>query len=265
MNGRQAMQASTLILLMVSAAGRATALPRQTYQALVFNGPVEGREAEYNRWYDTQHAPDVVSIQGFVTAQRYRRADIQLRPEAGTCPPYLVAYEILTDNLAKVYDDVHQRAQDGRTRMSDSMARGGGMNITYRVTSTTSWPGTADPKVSYLQVVLANARPGEEPAQDRWYRNHHAPDILAVPGFAGDLLGEAAADQMIPDARPARHLAMFRIETADLAKTIADFRAKADKMTPGPALVDLWGCTYQSIGPRLSGDAIRRQRAEAAH
>jgi hypothetical protein len=56
---------------------------------------------------------------------------------------------------------------------------------------------------------------------------------------------------------------MFRIETADLAKTIAGFRAKADKMTPGPALVDLWGYTYQSIGPKLSGDAIRQRRARA--
>lgn len=263
MNGRQAMRASTLFLLIASAPGGAIAATPQTYYALVFNGPAEGREADYNRWYDTQHAPDVVSIPGFVTAQRYRRADVQLRPGTTICPPYLVAYEIVTDDLAKVYDDVHQRARDGRTRMSDSMARGGGMNITYRVTSTANWPGTTDPKTNYLQVVLANAKPGEKFAQDRWYRDHHASDILAMPGFVSDLLGEAAVDQMIPDARPERHLAMFRIETADLAKTIAGFRAKADKMTPGPALVDLWGYTYQSIGPKLSGDAIRQRRARA--
>jgi len=42
----------------------------ETYYMYVLNEPEPGREAEYNDWYSNRQAPDVVSIPGFVSAQR---------------------------------------------------------------------------------------------------------------------------------------------------------------------------------------------------
>src|ERR1700704_107863 len=56
----------------------------ETYYYLVFSNPVAGREDEYNKWYDTQHAQDVVAVPGFVTAQRFVASETPLRT---TKPP----------------------------------------------------------------------------------------------------------------------------------------------------------------------------------
>jgi len=63
---------------------------------LVFTKPVEGREAEYNEWYDAVHLRDVGMIAGVASARRYEIAS----PEhAGAESPhrYLAIYEIDVD------------------------------------------------------------------------------------------------------------------------------------------------------------------------
>lgn len=250
--------AAGLALLLSPALAYAKA---ETYYALVFNGPAEGQEAEYNRWYNEEHAPDVVSIPGFVSAQRYKRAALQFRANAGDSPPYLVVYKIVTDDLAAVYAEVNKRAGNGQTRMSKSMARGGGMNITYRVTVQHNWPAPGKAKPAYLHVVLADPRPGENAALDTWYEQHHAPDMTSVPGITGYTIGTFSQVQMTPKPEGQNHAALFRVETQDLAAVIADFRKKAPTMTAGPAMQNLWGYTYEPVGPELSGDHIRAERA----
>jgi len=47
------------------------------YDQLVFADPTAGQEMEFNRWYDHQHAPEVVSAPGFVSAQRYVLSETQ--------------------------------------------------------------------------------------------------------------------------------------------------------------------------------------------
>ena len=73
------------LLLLISALGlqaqsapKASAKP-ETYFFLVFSDPATGREAEYNKFYDEQHGPDVTSIPGFISGRRYVMADEQLR------------------------------------------------------------------------------------------------------------------------------------------------------------------------------------------
>jgi hypothetical protein len=62
---------------------------------VVHTNPVDGREDEYNTWYDKQHLPDVLAVPGFVSATRYRLSDAQLIPLAGF--RYLAIYEIEGD------------------------------------------------------------------------------------------------------------------------------------------------------------------------
>jgi hypothetical protein len=81
----------------------------QTYYQLVFTKPVPGREKEYNKWYDEQHIPDVVAVPGFVNAQRLAVSEVQVNPKNTEIMfPYLVMYDILTDDVASVIDAFKQ-------------------------------------------------------------------------------------------------------------------------------------------------------------
>jgi hypothetical protein len=62
---------------------------------LVFTRPVEGREEEFNAWYDGQHLRDVAGLPGIVSGQRYRfheasRNSSVSAPDLG----YLAIYEV---------------------------------------------------------------------------------------------------------------------------------------------------------------------------
>ncbi|MBO0855085.1 MAG: hypothetical protein J2P18_15135 [Nocardia sp.] len=65
---------------------------------LVFSNPLDGRDAEFEEWYEKVHVPQVVATPGMVSAQRYIVADTEMSRMAG--PPahrYLVVYEMNED------------------------------------------------------------------------------------------------------------------------------------------------------------------------
>jgi len=82
------------------------------HQFLVLTNPVEGREDEYNDWYDNVHLDDVLAVDGFVAAQRFR-----LSTElAGRHPSpwrYLAIYEIEADDPAAALTRLQKVAGGG--------------------------------------------------------------------------------------------------------------------------------------------------------
>jgi hypothetical protein len=89
---------------------------------LVFTRPFEGRDEEFNTWYDEVHLPDVVAVPGVRSAQRY-----ELGPErrpAGQEPEhrYLAVYEIDGDP-AKVFPEITRRIETGEMKLSDALDR----------------------------------------------------------------------------------------------------------------------------------------------
>ena len=65
---------------------------------VVFGNPVTPeREAEFNEWYEGTHIPDVLTIPGVLSAQRYKVS--QLDSAAGATPKfsYMTVYEIEGD------------------------------------------------------------------------------------------------------------------------------------------------------------------------
>ena len=60
-------------------------------QMLVFTNAVEGRDDEFNDWYDTIHLKEVLEVPEFTAAQRYRLGDGQLFPDQPH--RYLAIYE----------------------------------------------------------------------------------------------------------------------------------------------------------------------------
>lgn len=70
------------------------------YVFVVMTNAVEGQEDEFNAWYDNQHIGDVLKVEGFKAAQRFRLAPAEAdNPKA--VHRYLAIYEVETDDLAK--------------------------------------------------------------------------------------------------------------------------------------------------------------------
>ncbi|MGE6743570.1 hypothetical protein ACQKGC_25160 [Allorhizobium pseudoryzae] len=92
----------------------------QKHIFIVYTNAVEGRDDEYNNWYDDQHLNDVLKIPGVVAAQRFA-----LSYKQRLDPPfpwkYAAIYEIETDNLDDVITPLKEWIGTDRMPRSDAM------------------------------------------------------------------------------------------------------------------------------------------------
>jgi hypothetical protein len=63
---------------------------------LVYTNALEGKDEEFNRWYDEIHIPEVLQLTKAVAAQRFRLSDAQ--PEAPEPHRFLAIYEFDVDS-----------------------------------------------------------------------------------------------------------------------------------------------------------------------
>jgi hypothetical protein len=68
---------------------------------IALTNPIAGEDDAFNKWYDTQHVPEVLDVPGVVSAQRYDIVDLPLPDDpdlpAQLPPPthrYMVIYEL---------------------------------------------------------------------------------------------------------------------------------------------------------------------------
>lgn len=93
---------------------------------LVFTNPAEGREDEFNKWYEETHVPDVLAVPGVESAQRYQLAPIEtpeLEDAPNPEPPghlYLAAYSLSRDGN-QVMQEFIERLGNGQMSLSDAM------------------------------------------------------------------------------------------------------------------------------------------------
>jgi hypothetical protein len=84
---------------------------------LVFTNAVEGRDDEYNQWYDEVHLGEVLALPEFVGATRHKLADAQMFPDQSH--GYLAIYEYKGDAADAV---AALGAAAGSLNMSDALA-----------------------------------------------------------------------------------------------------------------------------------------------
>lgn len=82
-------------------------------QLLVYSNPAAGKEAEYNRWYDEQHIPDLLKIPGVIAAQRFTT-------DGGEWS-YVTVYELDTADQAMVMEGIQSRVNTPAMVMSDAI------------------------------------------------------------------------------------------------------------------------------------------------
>ena len=88
------------------------------YIMVVQSKAKEGRDAEYNEWYDTMHLDDILALPGMTSGRRFDFA-AGLAGEPGR--PYLTIYEIQTDDIGAVMAELGKRSMDGTIRPTDSL------------------------------------------------------------------------------------------------------------------------------------------------
>ena len=279
---RAALVAAALVCLGLCAAISAALSPAQTkdavkvkakaetYYYLVFSNPVAGKEDEYNKWYDTQHAQDVVAVPGFVTAQRFVASETPLRT---TTPPakYLVIYKIVTDDLAAVTAEVSRRLETGMTVLSPTFDRASSSGTIYKTISPIidhkgDAPSAPKGKVeTYYQLVLSNPVAGKEDEYNRWYEQQHGPDVASVPGFVNWQRLKFASGGTRQGRAEYQYLVVYKIVTDNLPSVIDTFRQRSRKMATSPAFGENVGYTYKTWGPLIEGDQVRADRVRTGN
>lgn len=83
---------------------------------VVQSGPVPGKEAEYNDWYDNTHIPEICAVPGFTGARRFKVAG-----KPGEAPAYLAIYEIEADEVTAPVQEMRARAKAGKQTPSDAI------------------------------------------------------------------------------------------------------------------------------------------------
>ena len=73
---------------------------------MVRSNPKPGRETAFNDWYTDVHLPEVLSIQGFLSAQRFTLNEAQVQPDQSQ--NYLAIYEIDTDHVPATLDQLRK-------------------------------------------------------------------------------------------------------------------------------------------------------------
>jgi hypothetical protein len=94
----------------------------QNLQIVFSRVPDHVDEAEFNAWYDA-HLDEILSIPGFVSAQRFRLEPVVVDEEAGVRYRYLALYEIEGDP-AEVLAAMAERQLGTRDSYADRKAAG---------------------------------------------------------------------------------------------------------------------------------------------
>ncbi|HEY3654398.1 MAG TPA: hypothetical protein VGL34_05355 [Steroidobacteraceae bacterium] len=87
------------------------------YCLVVLSNAVDGRELEFQHWYDSQHIPDVLRVPGFTSAQRFTIAQAE-NPLPGR---YLAIYEMETESPDVATDELKRRAGTALMPLSEAM------------------------------------------------------------------------------------------------------------------------------------------------
>ncbi|HET6950210.1 MAG TPA: hypothetical protein VFI47_07540 [Acidimicrobiales bacterium] len=94
----------------------------QTTLYLVFSNPVDGKEGEFNEWYDNVHVREVLATPGMVSAQRYTLRDTEMSRMAGFETPhkYLCVYE-MDEDPDVVMGRVQEAVMSGAMQMHEAL------------------------------------------------------------------------------------------------------------------------------------------------
>jgi hypothetical protein len=118
----------------------------------------------------------------------------------------------------------------------------------------------------YTFVVLTNPTPGKEEEFNQWYNGTHIPDVLNVPGLVCAQRFKLADAQMGKD-NPYKYLALYEIETDDLAGVLKEMRARggtADMvMSDAIDMSNVGAYIFAPVAEKVLAKDVKRPRRAA--
>jgi hypothetical protein len=90
----------------------------------VTNPSSPDREADYNRWYDEKHLPEVLAMPGIQSARRYRGLDLEIPEAVGGATlgmRNIAIYEMESEDLAETMQNVWRSVAEGEMELDDSL------------------------------------------------------------------------------------------------------------------------------------------------
>lgn len=95
----------------------------------VYSNAVQGREDDFERWYRDVHVREMLQLPGFIACQRYVLSESQM----GRSHPqrHLAIWEIETDNLAALHDQLLGDMASGALTGSDAFDLSTAVNHTF--------------------------------------------------------------------------------------------------------------------------------------
>jgi hypothetical protein len=92
------------------------------YKLVIFTNAVEGKDKEFNDWYQNTHLQQIVSIKSFAQAQRFR-FHTNIVPGSANPSRYMAVYDIETDDIGASLAAMNALAASGRMPLPDSMGQ----------------------------------------------------------------------------------------------------------------------------------------------
>jgi len=213
------------------------------YAMLVFANPIPGREAEFNDWYSNTHMGDLVQLQGWMGAQRFRIVtNVQPRPSAaGYAHGYLIIWDLEETEPMKALSRMTDAIAGGKSRLGAAFnyTPGAGANGTFeaigpRITRPDgkgpTLPAASDNKTPrpnrYVLMDFANPMPGQD-AEFEKAANQTIQNVLMLPGWMAAQRYRMADTPGRPSLKP-KYLTVWETEGAS-AQAVHDTLIQGQK------------------------------------
>jgi hypothetical protein len=172
--------------------------------------------ADFNRWYDEEHMPQLLSVPGFLSGGRYEALK--------GSPKYLALYELEDHNVlrsAAYLDAVKYKPSSGRERAGPSRTGRNFLRNCYRQIHpmhTNPVEQTRGP-APFLQMGRIGIPAMVEEEFNDWYNTAYLPPYMAVPGCLG------ARRWVAVEGQP-KYLTLYEFESASVPETEAWNKAR---------------------------------------
>jgi hypothetical protein len=152
---------------------------------VVYQNPVPGRLAEYDDWYTNIHIRDALRLDGAIATQRFIVGDEQPVLDGQSVAPEFWAHTIYEwESAQKSVDGHNARAGTSLMEISRDGAFEALRDYFYRPQYLShDWSREAGFRRG-SEILTVLLQPGDSFAEFLdWFKERHAPDTLALPGF----------------------------------------------------------------------------------
>jgi hypothetical protein len=205
------------------------------YTTLHLHNVPAGREADYARWFDGDHAEALTRLRGFISADRYQVTPEQIMPDIPQPWRFMSVYEF--DLPTPEIDLPALGPLLAEARDAGMIDDSGETERIHSYAMYSDWVFSPnhqkDQPFSGVSIILANFVAGREAEYHQWYNEVHGPEVSRVPGKIAMKRGRLSPVQIEPRRYcPGSDLVFCAQQTDDLLFTVKDFSARARGVSP---------------------------------